>query len=221
MPDSFAVIFDMDGTLMDNNPWHFEAWRCFCGKIGRDLDKSEYQMNISGKLNRDILQYLLGSQISPEDAIAFGEQKETLYRQLYTPHIKPLNGLLTLLEDLRKNRIPSGIATSALPENIRFAMDFLELTSFFDIIVDQTWIKKGKPDPEIFLLAANALQTPPAACLVFEDSISGIRGAVAAGMHPLGITTSCSPDQLVNAGAERCLADYEGLTTGVLRSFLH
>ncbi len=217
---TMGVIFDMDGTLMDNNPFHYQAWKIFCASSGRDLTLEEYQNQVSGKVNREILRYLFGSRLSDEEAVALGDRKEALYRENYRPCIRPLTGLMDLLGLLRENQVPTAIATSALPENIRFAMDQLGLGPFFDHIVDQGSITRGKPDPEIFLKAAEKLEIPPGRCLVFEDSIAGIRGAVAAGMPAVGITTSHGAQTLLQAGATCCLKDYRDIRPEFFRNLI-
>jgi len=217
---AIGVIFDMDGTLMDNNPFHFQAWKIFCAGIGKELSLEEYQHQVSGKINLEILRYLFGSQLSRDQAHALGARKEALYRETYLPHSRPLPGLMELLQLLRENQVPTAIATSALPDNIRFAMDLLGLDPYFDQIVDQTAVRRGKPDPEIFLTAARLLGLAPDRCAVFEDSLSGIRGAVAAGMPAVGITTSLSAAALRSAGATLCLENYEGLTLDFFRKLL-
>lgn len=212
-----AVIFDMDGTLMDNNPYHLLAWKEFCREAGRELSDTEYRQHISGRVNRDILSYLSGKNLPEGNWQEGADRKEQLYRTLYLPHMTPLNGLMLFLSELAEAGIKTGIATSAQPVNIKFAMDQLSLYPFFTVIVDSTGVKRGKPDPEIFLATSRLLGEKPADCLVFEDSLSGIRGARAAGMRAIGLTTTHTSGELILSGADFCFPDYEGLSLSFLQ----
>ncbi|HVB02951.1 MAG TPA: HAD family phosphatase [Chitinophagaceae bacterium] len=214
----FAVIFDMDGTMMDNNPFHLLAWKQFCRDTGRDLSVEEYQQKISGRVNKDILRYLSNSQLTDEKIQELSDRKEQIYRELYLPHIAPLKGFLSLIKELKTARIKMGIATSAQPVNIEFAMNLLELHPYFDVLVDSTFVKKGKPDPEIFLTTAKLLGETAGSCLVFEDSLSGIRGARAAEMRTIGVTTTHPEEELFAAGADFCIPDYVNVTLSVLQN---
>jgi beta-phosphoglucomutase len=193
-----AVIFDMDGVLVDNNPWHIEAWTTFCKRHSVYMSAEEITSNF-GNTNADYLKFLFHRDLNPGEIKQYGEEKETIYREIYKNKIKPLNGLLRLLDLLDKNNYAIGLATSAPTINVDFTLDGLGIKNRFKIIVDVTSISNGKPDPEIYLLAAKRLGISASKCIVFEDSIHGIQSAISAGMHAVGVLSSQTKEKLAKA----------------------
>lgn len=189
-----AFIFDMDGVLVDSNPTHKIALKQFCKKHGYDLSEKELREKIYGRTNRDWLLNLLGDM--DEDTVKrYAEEKEALFRELYTT-IEPLAGLHPFLEKLEKNGIPTAIATSAPRANVDFTITRTQIERFFPVILDDSFVTKGKPDPEIYLKSAAALGMNPAKCVVFEDSLSGVTAAKRAGCKVVGLTTTHTPEEL-------------------------
>jgi len=184
-----AVIFDMDGTLVDNNPYHVKAWQAFYQKRGLELSLDEYKQNINGRVAKDIFPYIFEREIEPDEIVLLSDEKESLYRELYKPHIKPIDGLVPFLEELQNAGLPMSIATSGLPVNIDFLFEHLVIKKYFQSIIDASQITKGKPNPEIFLKAAQSIHADPLSCVAFEDSVSGIAAAKAAGMKVVALTT--------------------------------
>jgi len=201
-----AIIFDLDGTLIDNNRYHIDAWKVFYKKIGREFSMDEYKNNMNGRINRDIFRYLFGNEISAEEIERLTEEKEGLYRELYAPHIQPIAGLLPFLKQIKEAGIPIAIATSGLPKNIAFMFEHITMRHFFDDIIDATFITNSKPHPEIFLKAAAAVHANPQNCIAFEDSVAGVRSAKAAGMKVIGLTTTHTAEDLHEA--DRIIEDY-------------
>lgn len=201
-----AVIFDLDGTLIDNNRYHIDAWKVFYKKIGREFSMDEYKNNMNGRINRDIFRYLFGQEISAEEIERLTEEKESMYRELYAPYIQPIAGLLPFLKQVKHAGIPMAIATSGLPKNIAFMFEHITMRDYFDEIIDATAITNSKPHPEIFLKAAAAVHANPEKCIAFEDSVSGVRSAKAAGMMVIGLTTTHTAEDLHEA--DRVITDY-------------
>lgn len=191
-----AIIFDLDGTLIDNNSYHIEAWKIFYQKIGKEYSGEEYLKNINGRINRDIFNYLFNATLSDEDIVKYGDEKEGLYRELYAPHIKPINGLLGFLEEIYTAGIPMAIATSGIAPNINFMFENIPIRKYFNAVIDASYITKGKPDPEIFLKAAATINVNPLHCIAFEDSVAGIQSASAAGMKVIGLATTHSREEI-------------------------
>lgn len=209
----------MDGTMIDNNPFHFQAWQAFCKKRGRSLTQEEYLQQISGKNNEATLTYLFPHENWNAETLAAAKaEKESLYRQLYAPHIKPIEGLPTLMQDLHQQHVPIAVATSAMPENIAFALERLPISAYISVVVDSSQVAHGKPAPDIYLLAASKIQVPPQQCIVFEDSLNGVQGAKNAGMFVIAITTSLHADAFQQA--DRVIDHYTGLSAHLLYAWL-
>jgi beta-phosphoglucomutase family hydrolase len=202
-----AVIFDLDGTLLDNNPYHLQSWKKYLENMGRDMTEEEYNANINGRTNRDVIDYIHGDALNEENSLKYGLEKEALYREVYKPFIKPVNGLLAFLKILADKNVPMAIATSGIQPNIDFMFDNVPIKQYFKIIVNSSHIKKGKPDPEIYIKAASRLNVAPKNCLVFEDAVVGINSAKAAGMKVIAIATTHPKEEL--NGADMIIDDYE------------
>ena len=202
-----AVIFDLDGTMLDNNPYHLQSWKKYLENMGRDMTEQEYNANINGRTNTDVIKYIHGDALNEEDSLKYGLQKETLYREVYKPFIKPVKGLLAFLKILADKKVPMAIATSGIQPNIDFMFDHVPIKQYFKIIVNSSHIKKGKPDPEIYIKAASLLSVSPKNCLVFEDAVVGINSAKAAGMKVIAIATTHPKEEL--NGADMIIDDFE------------
>jgi len=187
--NSFAAIFDMDGTLIDNTPYHFKSWQALFKKYGKgELSKQTYYTQISGVPILDTLRGLFPDH-DESGLKALLNEKEGLYRELYAPYLAPVNGLENFLTELKNAGVKMAMATSATVEDINFILNKVPIRDDFDEIVNSTMVSKPKPNPQIFLKAAEKLNREPANCVVFEDSLAGIKAANDAGMKVVGITT--------------------------------
>lgn len=137
-------------------------------------------------------------------------EKEGLYRELYAPYLAPVNGLENFLTELKNAGVKMAMATSATVEDINFILNGIPIRHDFDEIVNSTMVSKPKPNPQIFLKAAEKLNREPANCVVFEDSLVGIKAAMAAGMKVVGITTGHTADEL--QPVDLIIDDYSQLT---------
>jgi beta-phosphoglucomutase len=194
-----AVIFDLDGTLIDNNAYHLKTWRVYLEKLGINISEDEYRKNINGRTNKDALEYIYNKKMTAEEAMVYALEKEALYREIYNADIKPVNGLIELLEVLYSRNIPIAIATSGIQVNIDFMFEHIPIKKYFKEVVNSSHISKGKPDPEIYLKTASLLNIPAENCLVFEDAVVGVNAAHSAGMKVIAITTTQSAEELKNA----------------------
>ncbi len=197
--DTKAVIFDLDGTLLDNNSYHLKSWLEYLKNIGRNISEEEYNANINGRTNKDVIQYIYNRQMPEEEILKYTLEKEALYRKLYKPFIKPLFGLIDFLEVLKNKGIPMAIATSGIQPNIDFMFEEVPIKQYFTEVVNSSHITKGKPDPEIYLKVASLLQISPKNCLVFEDAVVGIKSAKAAGMKVIAVATTQPKEELLLA----------------------
>jgi beta-phosphoglucomutase family hydrolase len=191
-----AAIFDMDGVLVDNHHYHFMAWKDFCKNNNIPFNDNEFRLKYFGKSNADILTGLLCRTVSDTEAFLLGEEKEALYRKIYKSNIKPVNGLNELLDTLKSKGLKLAVATSAGKANLDFILNGLGLGPFFDQLVDSSYVKKAKPNPDIYLKAAELIGVKPNECVVFEDSVSGISAAKSAGMSVIGLLTTHKQEEL-------------------------
>ena len=191
-----VFIFDMDGVIVDNALWHLEAFAEF-GKRHRLVQTKEDYTKYFGNTNQTIMNSLFNTQLPSDKLTAFANEKETIYREMYRPFIKPVEGLPAFLEYASASGIPIALATSAPHENVSFTLEATGLLKYFSIISDASMVKLGKPDPEIYLLTAAKLGVQPSECIVFEDSIAGIQSALSAGMRVIGVATTHKSEELI------------------------
>ncbi|GAC1385171.1 MAG: HAD family hydrolase [Ginsengibacter sp.] len=209
MFDIRAAIFDLDGTLIDNNSYHLQTWKKYLENMGRDISEEEYNANINGRTNKNALEYIYQRKMTDEEAAPLALEKEAMYRELYQPYIAPVPGLMDLLEQLAERKIPMAIATSGIEVNIEFMFNNIPIKPYFNEVVNSSHIKKGKPDPEIYFKTAERLKVQPSNCLVFEDAVVGITAAKSAGMHVIAITTTHTSEELQDA--DLLIGNYEDL----------
>jgi beta-phosphoglucomutase len=184
-----AAIFDMDGTMVDNTPYHYRSWQTIFKKYNKgSLSSETYKVEISGVSIIDTLRHLFADA---DETTLKGllKEKEGYYKEFYGPYVTPVNGLEDFLIQLKDAEFKLAIASSATVDDIDFILNHVPIRKYFDVIIDGNSVSKGKPDPQIFLKAAADLDIEPQNCVVFEDSIAGIKAANAAGMKVIGITT--------------------------------
>lgn len=190
-----AVIFDMDGVLVDNGEYHFKAWARFCEKYGILFSEEEFRTKYFGQANDNVLTGLMGKELSASEMNGLADEKEQMYREIYAPDICPVNGLTAFIDELKKANIRIGVATSAPKANVDFVTDALGIKDKIDVIVYDSMVSNSKPHPEIYLKTAELLQMKPSDCIVFEDSLSGTKSAFDAGARVIAITTTLPPEQ--------------------------
>ncbi len=197
MTAPFAVIFDMDGVIVDNMPYHRKAWVKFFEKYDPPINLEDFIQHM-GKSNEDLLTILFGSKITEEEITVLGEEKEALYREIYAPDVTPLPGFIDFLKVLKENHVKTGVATAAPRVNLDFLLEHIYVRHDFDVLIDDSEVNKGKPNPEIYLKASKKLGFEPKRCLVFEDSLAGIQAAINAGMKVIGVATTNPPEKMSN-----------------------
>ncbi len=185
-----AVIFDMDGVLVDNHQFHLEAWVIFCRKFNIELTPEEFRLKMFGGNNRNLLEKVLNRPLTSEQIHQYADEKELIYRQLHAPTIRGVDGVIEFISHLKKENVRLAVATAAPRENLDFVLNSLGITSYFDVTVDDSQVVNGKPDPEIYLKASSLLGVSPEKCVVFEDSLTGIAAAQSAGIKVIGVRTS-------------------------------
>ncbi|QIP14160.1 HAD family phosphatase [Spirosoma aureum] len=222
MPDvPFAALFDMDGVIVDNTDFHINAWLQFAQQKGIPLTRDQYIDHINGRVSADAMAYVFQRPIQPGELIVLTEEKEAIYRELYRPHLQPAPGLISLLEALKARNVPTAIGTSAPMSNVHFTLDGLLLRPYFDTVVDASMVKHGKPDPEIYLKAAERVGVEPTRCVVFEDAFAGIQAGLRAGMAVIAVATTLTRDELASSGASLIVDDFIGLTVDAIREVVN
>jgi beta-phosphoglucomutase len=187
---SKAVIFDIDGTIVDNMHLHAEAFAVFAERHGLPPLTPEDRARLDGRRNSEIFPILFKRDVPREEWQTYEHEKESLYRELSRGRLTPLKGLHGFIAQLKADGIKVALATSAPELNVAHTLSELELTNDFPIIVRGDQVPRGKPAPDVFLEAARRLGVEPSDCLVFEDAPMGIAAAQAAGMRVVAITTS-------------------------------
>ena len=203
-----ALIFDMDGTLMDNMPYHKQSWIELFKYYKLELNYDTFDKKYHKGSLVEIMARLFPETSDIETLRKIGSYKEELYRELYRPHVKSIPGLMLFLEKIFQKNIPMGLATMGDQHNIDFTFKALDLKNFFHSTTGGHEVKKGKPHPEIFLTAAEKISVDPSDCLAFEDTASGILSAKAAGMNVIGLTTMFDKKTLIKMGCKRAIDNY-------------
>jgi beta-phosphoglucomutase len=185
----------MDGVIIDSNPFHKISLKQFCKKYGYDLNEEQLREKIYGRTNKDWIVNVFGP-LDEKKLRAYADEKEALFREIYKNDIKPVDGLIDFLKQLDDQKIPRAIATSAPRANVDFTLAHTGTEKYFPVILDESFVTRGKPDPEIYLKTAAALKFAPERCIVFEDSLSGVTAGKRAGCKVVGITTTHTREEL-------------------------
>ena len=183
-----AVLWDMDGTLVDSAEYHWQAWRDTMAREGFPITHEQFLATF-GQRNDSILQQWLGENATSPLIQQIGEAKEELYRQIVCDRgLAPLPGALEWVELLQQKGWRQAVASAAPLANIETILAVLQATECFQAIVSAEDVHRGKPDPEVFLVAASKLGVTPEHCIVVEDAQHGVEAARAAGMKSIGVS---------------------------------
>jgi len=191
-----ALIFDMDGVLVDSNPFHIQKWKEFLHERGIPYNVADLPKQILGIRNDTAFQRFFGSQLREVEMKKFSEDLEARFRAAFRPHARPLPGLKALMDECYAEGIPLAVASSAVTKNVDFVVDTLKLRPYFAWISTGDNVSRPKPDPEIYLKTAEKLGLAPAKCLVFEDSFVGIESAKRADMKCVAIASTFPAEEL-------------------------
>ena len=202
-----GIIFDMDGTIVDSLPYHYEAWKIFFNE-----NKVE---NFSEKLNEykgggtlDLMRTVYGNQYSKKELKKMSEDKEKIFRKIYKGEIKQILGFKKFLDELKSKDIMVGLASNAIRKNVSMIINELEIYDYFDSIICGDEVNNGKPNPEMFNESIDRFNINKNDCLIFEDSIEGVEGAINSGIKAIGVTSSYSNKILMDAGATETIENY-------------
>lgn len=204
-----AALFDMDGTLVDNTLAHMRAFEIFCARYGVTGWKEKLSQAF-GMGNDDIMRLIMPAELIRERGLAsLAEEKEAIYREIYAPEIRPVKGLVPLLESLRAAGVRCAVGSSGCRANVDFVLEKCRIGEFFDVRISGDRVTRCKPDPEIYLTAAAALGMAPAECVVFEDAKAGIESARRAGVGRVVALATTLPREVLERETD---ADVIGAT---------
>jgi beta-phosphoglucomutase family hydrolase len=208
-----AFLFDMDGTLIDNMGIHSQVWSEYLADLGVSITPPEFFARAAGRTNAEILRLLIGPHLQDDQVEDMSAHKENLYRLRYRPIMQAVNGLEYFLRSARAFGCLQAVASSAGLENIAFHLSGLGLNAYFQTVVGAEDVRHGKPNPDLFLTAAERLGVNPAECLVFEDTPTGLEAARRAGMRAIALTTSYPAETLSqNPAVLRVAPDFASLS---------
>lgn len=183
-----AAIWDVDGTLVDTAELHFVAWRAACEELGRGFDRADFAATF-GRRNPEILAHLFGDRFGPDEAAAIGDRKEEAYRAAARREgIALLPGVAGLLEGLRAAGFAQAIGSSAPRANVELILELTGVAGYVTQVSAAEDTTRGKPDPQVFLVAAQRLGVEPGRCVVFEDAVAGVEAAKAGGMRCVAVS---------------------------------
>ncbi len=215
-----GFLFDMDGTLVDNWMYHIVSFNEYLRR--KNLTPiAELTLDLNGRHSNDIFRIMIGE----EQCQRFGfetlnQEKEAVYRDMYSGYVEPINGLIELLKEAKARGIKCAIASSGCRENVEFIIEELGIADYIDGSISGSELTNGKPHPEAFLKAAATLNLQPEECIVFEDAVNGIKAGTAAGCKCVGITTTATVEALSEVGASICVKDFTSLSLARLEALL-
>ena len=212
-----AVIFDMDGVLIDSGAHHRAAWRALLAEIGEEPAHPEHWRLTIGRPSEEAVPLLLGRSMPEHEVWRLARRKRDLYVQLARGGIVTVAGVSRFVADLAHSKVPCAVGTSASNFDVDRLLTGAGLRRYFDVIVTADDVRYGKPDPEVYLLAAARMRVAPERCVVFEDSLVGVQAARSAGMRAIGITTAHTGVELIHVGAEWAVADFEEMEWPIAR----
>jgi beta-phosphoglucomutase len=204
-----AAVFDMDGVLIDSGAHHRAAWAALLEDEGVACPEASWRLTI-GRPAEEAVALLLGRALAPEEARRLAERKREHYTRLATRGVQAIAGVSDFIGELERLGVKRAVATSATRNDVERLLGELRLRERFHVVVAADDVRWGKPNPEVYLRAAEGLGLRPSDCLVFEDALVGVHAARNAGMRVIGVTTAHTGRELLQAGAERAIADFQG-----------
>ena len=202
-----GIIFDMDGTIVDSLPYHYEAWKIFF-KENKVENFSEKLKDYKGGGTLDLLTTVLGNNFSKKELKSMVDDKEIIFRDIYKNNVIPIEGFIQMLESIKSQKILVGLASNAIRKNVNMILNELKIYNDFNSIICGDEVDNGKPNPEMFNKTVKRFKLDKKDCLIFEDSIEGLQGAVNSGIDAIGVKSSSSDKILKSAGAKGTVKNY-------------
>lgn len=210
-----GILFDLDGTLVDNMAVHHRAWQRKMRELGHEYTLQRVKEEFHG-VNHELLERLFGDLYTLEDRLRISDEKEAAYREIFAAELreKTVNGALDLIEAAHGMGIPMAIATAGPEENAFFAIDGLGIRERMGHVVHSGMVTHGKPHPEAYAQAAAGIGVPLTECIVFEDSVTGARAANRAGCPVVILTTTHAPEEFSGVDVVAFRDSFEGMVLG-------
>ena len=216
-----ALIFDLDGTMIDSMPWHARSWLRFAQDHGLNVEIDDVMRRTTGRTGLECMRELFGQDLLEERAWELIAQKEEIYRELFAPAFREVAGFGLFAQQAHGLGLKVGIGTAGDRHNIAFALSNLKMPSPPHAVVGGDEGLPGKPEPAIFLEAARQMDTSAAACIVFEDAPFGIEAARRAGMRAVALCTTHTAAQLAGPHVIASARHYHELMTMKFLENLH
>ena len=216
-----ALIFDMDGTMIDSMPTHAQSWVTFTQRHGLTIDLPDLMRRTTGRTGAECMRELFGRDLPDEEAWRLITEKEVIYRELFTPIFTEVAGFKAFAAQTLARGLKVGVGTAGDRHNIAFAMGHLKMDPAPHAIVGGDEGLAGKPEPAIFLEAARRMDMSPQDCIVFEDAPFGIEAARRAGMRAVAICTTHTPEQLAGPHVIAAAKNYHDLLESKFLETLH
>jgi beta-phosphoglucomutase len=216
-----GVLWDMDGTLVDTAELHYNAWLTLAREIHKPFTRADFTATF-GRRNPEIIRQVFGPQASDEEVERLGNRKEELYRAQARRGVSLLPGVHDLLAGLHAAGFKQAIASSAPRANLDLILQLTRIEDFIDAVVSMEETERGKPDPQVFLVAAAKLRFPPKCCVVVEDAVAGVEAARAGGMKCIAVTFvgHHDPARLQQAGADLVVKTLEKVSVKQVEELL-
>src|SRR5262245_15415136 len=219
--NSYAVLWDMDGTLVDTAELHFQAWARLAEELGLPFTRADFAATF-GRRNPEIIHQLFGTRYDDRQVAELGDRKEDYYRAAAQNGVTLLPGVRPLLEGLRDAGFAQAIGSSAPRGNLELILRLTDTAGFFGAVVAMEDTQRGKPDPQVFLVGAERLGVAPGRCLVVEDAVAGVQAAKAGGMKCLAVrfVGHHPAEKLQAAGADLVVPSLAEVSVATVRRLL-
>ena len=193
-----AVIFDVDGVLVDSYQAHFRSWQILFNELNIDFTEQQFR-NTFGRRSEEILAMFYGDTLSSDQIAEYDDHKEAVYRDILREDVPLIDGAVDLIDQLRKAAFSLGVGSSGPRENILLSLERLDRAHVFGAVITRADVSRGKPDPQVFQLAAAGLDIPADECFVVEDAPAGVEAANRAGMTSIALTGTATRHELSHA----------------------
>jgi beta-phosphoglucomutase len=216
-----AVIWDVDGTLVDTAELHYQAWTELAREVGKPFTRTDFASTF-GRRNPEIIRQVFGPHYSDAEIADMGQRKEVLYRAAAAKGVDLLPGVQVLLEGLHEAGFLQAIGSSAPLANLDLILRLTQIAKYFQAIVSSEDTQRGKPDPQVFQVAATKLRVAPARCVVIEDAVAGVQAARAGGMKCIAVSfVGHHPDSALQAaGADLVVKTLERVSVDTVQQIL-